>query len=203
MYDKTRYAYNPKGAGLQTDVSNVALSRVHSGFYHIAAADAPAKNSTAVHAAIPLTAVGAGQDIAADITNPAVPRNAIIKGNASGVAGNVVLTGPNYMDEEITETIALNGAAAVEGTKAFKAFTKIHVPPEVHAGTDTVSIGFGDKLGLSCKLSLNTVEECYLNGVKEAAVPTVAIDADAICNNTVLLGSALAGQNVDIFLKVY
>lgn len=203
MYDKTRYAYDPKGGGLQTDVPGVALNRVHEGFYHIAAADAPVKSNTAVHLAIPLTAAADGQDITAGITNPAVPRNAIIKGNAAGVAGDVVLTGKSYSGETITETLALNGATAVEGTKAFASFTNIHVPPEVHAGTDTVSVGFGDKLGLPCKLSMNTVGECFLNGVKEAVAPTVAFDAAAIEGNTVLLNSALNGNAVDIFMKVY
>lgn len=203
MYDKTRFPYDPKGGGLQTDVQGIALNRIHEGFCHIAAADAPAKSNTAVHLAIPLTAAAAGQDITAGITNPAVPRNAIVKGNAAGVAGDVVLTGTDYLGETITETLALNGTAAVEGSKAFASYTSIHVPPEVHAGTDTVSVGFGDKLGLPRRLSMNTVGECYLNGVKEASAPTVTIDASAICNNTVLLGSALAGQDVDIFMKVY
>lgn len=203
MYDQTRFPYNPKGGGIQSDVEGVALNRVHEGFYHIEGADAPAKSNTAVHLAIPLTADAAGQDIIPDITNPAVPRNAIVKGNAAGVVGDVVLTGKDYLGENITETLALNGATAVEGTKAFASYINIHVPQETHAGTDTVSVGFGDKLGLPCKLSLNTIGTCYQNGVKEAAAPTVAIDPSAICNNTVLLGSALAGQDVDIFLKVY
>jgi hypothetical protein len=203
MYDKTRFAYDPKGGGIQTDVPGVALNRVHEGFYHIAAADAPAKTNTGVHTAIALTASAAGQDITTAITNSAVPRNAIVKGNAAGVAGDVLLTGKNFCGAIITETIALNGSTAVEGTKAFASFTNIHVPPEVHAGSDTVSIGFGDKLGLPCLLSLNTVGNCYLNGVKEGAAPTVTFNASAIESNTVLLGSALAGQDVDIFLMVY
>jgi hypothetical protein len=203
MYDKTRFAYDPKGGGIQTDVPGVALNRVHEGFYRITGVDVPAKSNTAIHLAIPLSADVAGQGITTNITNPAVPRNAIIKGNAAGLVGDVVLTGKDFIGETITETIALNGATAVEGSKAFASYTNIHVPPEVHAGTDTVSVGFGDKLGLPCKLSLNTVGECYLNGVREAAAPTVAFNTAAIGNNTVLLGSALNGTDVDIFMKVY
>jgi hypothetical protein len=102
--------------------------------------------ATASHAAIAMT--DATQTITTSITQPDFPRILTIKGNASGITGNVVLTGTDFNGAALTETIALNGATEVLGTKAFKTLTSIALPVEVHAGTDTVSIGRGDKIGL-------------------------------------------------------
>ena len=90
----------------------------------------------------------AAQAITAGITNPDYPRIVTVKGNAAGVVGNVVITGTNILDEEITDTIALNATTEVLGAKAFKTVTKIDLPVEVHAGTDTVSVGVGKKFGM-------------------------------------------------------
>lgn len=157
-----------------------------------------AVSATAVHAAIAQT--DAEQDITADITNPDVPRNVTIKGNASGNAGDVVITGTNRDGAVITETIALSGSSEVVGNKAFATVTNIHLPAEVHAGTDTVSIGRGAKLGLPYKFSLDPVIQAYLNGAREATRPTVVVSASALESNTVLLSSSLAGTAVVVDL---
>lgn len=101
--------------------------------------------ATYVHAAIALTA--STQTVTTSITNPDVPRIVTIKGNASGNAGDVVITGTDFAGTALTETIALNAATEVLGTKAFKTVTSIDLPAETHAGTDTVSIGIGNKVG--------------------------------------------------------
>jgi len=101
-----------------------------------------------VHAAIPLTAAGGGQDITTGITNPDVPRIVSAKANAGGCSGNVVISGTDFNGAAITDTIALSGASEIDGVKAFKTVTNIHVPPETHGGTDTVSIGVHDQIGL-------------------------------------------------------
>ena len=107
-----------------------------------------ASTATATLGATALTAAAGGQDIVEGITNPDVPRNVTATGNAAGIVGNVVITGTNWAGEVITDTIALNGANEVAGVKAFVTVTKVHLPPETHAGTDTVSIGRGNCLGL-------------------------------------------------------
>lgn len=101
--------------------------------------------ATYVHAAIALT--DATQTITTSITNPDFPRIVTVKGNASGITGNVVITGTDINDDALTDTIALNGATEVLGAKAFKTVTSIALPVEVHAGTDTVSVGVGNKIG--------------------------------------------------------
>ncbi len=114
----------------------------------------------------------------------------------------MVIHGTNYNNEVITETIALNGNVAVNGAKAFKTVTQIDLPIQTHAGTDTVSVGFGDSLGLPFKLTHNTVLKTFLNNVLEATAPTVTVSPTAFETNTVDLNSALDGHVVDIYLIV-
>lgn len=195
------YPYNHKmGQKIQTDAPGVALDRAFLAHMLIVAALALAASNTGVHTAVALTAEA--QDVTTEITNPAVPRNLIVKGNAEGIAGDVVIEGTNIAGEEITETIALDGATAVEGAKAFKTVTKITLPAETHEGTDTVSVGWGDKLGLPYKLAHNTVLAVFLDGAKEGTAPTVAVSKTALESNTVDLNSALNGKDVDIYLIV-
>ena len=101
--------------------------------------------ATYVHANITLIQT-LTQDIKTGITNPDYPRILTVKG-VTNVTGNVVITGTDINDAVLTETIASNGAAEVLGTKAFKTVTNINVPPYAVAGTETISIGVGNKIG--------------------------------------------------------
>lgn len=193
--------YDPtKGQTMKTDVPDHLVDRAFLAHFQVAAAKAVGASNTGVHAAIALT--NAIQQVAAAITNPAVPRNIIVKGNAAGIAGNVVIHGTSYGGEVISETIALDGANAVGGNKAFKTVTRIDLPVETHAGTDTVSVGWGDKLGLPYKLAHNTIQDAYLGNTKEAVAPTVTVSAADIESNTIDLNSALNGTIVDAYLIV-
>jgi hypothetical protein len=95
-----------------------------------------AASATGIHAAVTLGA--AAQDVASGITDPDVPRTVTVKGNVSGITGDVVITGPNIDDEVISDTIALNGTNEVEGVKAFKAVTRINFPAQTHTPTAQV-----------------------------------------------------------------
>lgn len=182
------------GRTVQTDVDGVTGSELLPA--EIALGSPAAPSATAVHAAITLSN-GAAQDITTGITNPDVPRNVTIKGNAANEAGDVVITGTNRNGDVITETIALNEANEVVGNKAFKTVTNIHVPARTTAG-DTVSIGRGAKIGLPFFASVNRVLRAFLAGVVEGTAPTVAVDADEIEKNTVALNSTLNGTAVVI-----
>lgn len=192
--------YNPlMGQKLKTDAP-VSVDRAFLAHFQVAASAATVASNINVHAAITLGA--AAQDITTAITQPSVPRNIIIKGNAAGNAGNVVITGTNYADEVITETIALNEATAVAGAKAFKTVTKITVPIQTHAGTDTVSVGTGEVLGLPYKLAHNTVMRAVFDGTVEATAPTVTVSASALESNTVDFDTALNSKALDVYLMV-
>lgn len=185
---------------LTTNVSGVALDRSFISHFQVSAADAVALSADGILSATALTA--STQAITENISNPAIPRNISIVGNAAGITGDVVITGTNFADEVITETIALNATTTVEGNKAFKTVTQIDLPVETNAGTDTVSVGFGDKLGLPYLLEHDTVLKAYLDNAKEGTAPTVATSTTAIESNTIKLNSALDGTIVDAYLIV-
>jgi len=140
-------------------------------------------SATATKAAFALTA-SAQTGITAGITNPDVPRIVTVKGNASGITGNVVVHGTNINDVVISDTIALNGASEVVGAKAFKTVTAIDYPAETNVGTDTVSIGRGVKIGFPAIIS-NT-------GLVIAKNFDGGVDAGTVTASTTVEGSIYA-----------
>lgn len=185
---------------IQTNANGVAVDRAFLAHFQVSAANATASSATGIHEAITLT--GVAQAITTSITQPSTPRNLSVTGNASGITGNVVIKGTNYNGDAITETIALSGTSTVEGTKAFATVAEINLPVETHVGTDAVSIGFGEMLGLPYKLSHNTVLATYLDNAKESTEPTVSVSSTALESNTINLNSALSGKIIDAYLLV-
>lgn len=195
-----RPGFDPKLGRIKTDADGVVIDRAFLAHFQVSADSAVAASNTSVHAAITLPASGTTV-VTTAITNPGVPRGLRIKGNAAGIAGNVVIVGTNYNGDAITETIIAADAGAVDGLKAFKTVTSITVPARTTAG-DTISVGFSDKLGLPYKLTHNTVLAAYLANVKESTAPTLAVSATALESNTIDLNSALDGTIVDVYLMV-
>lgn len=183
----------------QTISSDAKLNPLRGFIARLIYEAAAAKSATAILAATALT--DALQTIITNITDPDVVRNLTIKGNAGGIAGDVVIRGTNYNNDQIEATIALNGATEVLGLKAFKTVDEIDLPVETNVGTDTVSIGVGDSLGLPYKLDRNTVLKTYLDDTLEGTEPTVIASAN-LENNTILLNSALDATDVDVYLIV-
>ena len=73
--------------------------------------------------------------------------------------------------------------------------TKVTVPAMDGTGA-TVSVGFGDKLGIPFTLIKDTVIAAWKNNVREGTLPTVALDSSDVESNTVDLSSALDGTSV-------
>ncbi len=175
----------------------------HVIHFHVAAADAIAADTDGIHAALDGAAHVA---VTTGIANPAVPRN--ITATAGGTAASikaiqVVVTGTNFEDDEITETLpafTVDTEGTVVGNKAFKTVIQIDIPAH-DATSATTAIGWGDKLGLPCKLAYDTVipGKTFLNKVKETTDPTVAVSAAAFESNTIELNSALDGTAVDSY----
>jgi len=190
-------AMNPfMGELIQTNAPGVSCNWVQEADYEISPV---AASVTAVLVNTVLTA--SPQSITTGITNPDVPRNTEIKGALAGSTGSVVITGTDYAGAVITETIALAGTATVAGLKAFATVTQIGLP--VQSGTgDGVSVGLGSKLGLPFTLTKNVVRSAYNNNVLESTDPTVTVDPVNICNNTVTLASAIAGNVIDIYVII-
>lgn len=188
-----------------TDVPGITVLEAILQRLQLTAAQAATASATAVHAAV--TDNGSDQTITTGITNPPYPRN--ITATAGGTAGDikavqVIVTGTDINDAVITETLpafTVNTAGIVVGAKAFKTVTSWVSP--AHDGTGaTVSLGFGDILGLPDKLPWNTVLGAALAGVKEGTAPTVTTSISALSGNTVDLNSALNGTAVEILYAV-
>lgn len=155
--------------------------------------------ATSLMAATALTA-GAQAAFSTGLSSPAVCRNVTVKGNASGITGDVVVHGKNILGATISETIALSGASEVVGAKAFAVVSSVDLPAETHAGTDTVSVGMGAKLGLPVRQAYDRLINAYLAGVREGTRPTVVISSSAVESNTVALSSTLNGSAVVVDL---
>lgn len=195
----TPYKHN-FGQIIDTDVDGVSVDRSFLAHFQIAAAKATAASNVNVHAAVTLGETGT--NVTTAITNPSVPRNIIIKGNASGMIGDVGITGTNYKGEAITEVLTVNGATAVVGTKAFKTVTLLQFPGKTNASGDTVSVGTGEILGLPYLLAHNTVLETFKDNALESTAATVTVSATAIEGNTIDLASTLNSKVIDVYLIV-
>jgi hypothetical protein len=200
------YPHNPlMGQQLQSDVPGVNVDESFLAHVQFSAANAVVSAVAGVHAAV--TDNGAIQTITTGITQPGTPKNitATTDGTAADIkAVQVIIHGTNYLDEVISETLPVfteNTKTTVLGNKAFKTVTSFVLPIMDGTGA-TVSIGFGEKLGLPYKLSHNTVQKAFLNNALEGTAPTVTVSATEICNNTVDLNSALDGHVVDVYLFV-
>lgn len=168
--------YDPSmGQTIKTDVKGVGVDRAFLAHFQVSAADAVANSNTGVHAGIILSA--GASNLAVNLTSPAVPRALRIKGNVAGIAGNVVLTGTNFSDEVITDTIATNGNAVVEGTKAFKSVTSVALPARTHVPalqSETVAVTTGtDKIAT---LVVRVTAANMPNSAKDVNVPVVLAD---------------------------
>lgn len=201
------YPFNPLlGQLMQTGVKGVSVDRGFLAHFQVSAANAVAADADGVHAAIACSA-DTTVTVETGFTAPAVPRS--ITATAGGTAGSikavkVKVYGTNYLDEAISEELdafTVDTAGVVESDKAFKTVTKVEIPAMDGAGV-TVTIGFGDKLGLPFKLAHNTVLFAFLDNTKEGTAPTVTTSATDFEGNTLDLNSDLAGKVVDAYLIV-
>lgn len=192
------YPFNPNlGQKIQGEAGVVPFDRGFVGHYRIAPA---AISAVAVLAATALTT--GVQTITAGITNPDFPRTVTVKGNAAGIAGNVVVTGKNAAGVTITDTIALNAATEVEGVKAFKEVTSIQLPIKTNGSGDTVSIGMAKKFGMPAILA-NAA--CLLVKLFDGSADTgsLTVDSDEVEKNLFALNGTPNGAKVmDLFFIV-
>jgi len=141
-----------------------------------------------VHAAITL-ADGSTTVVTTAITNPDIPRNLQILGNAAGIVGDVVFDGTDINDAALAETIVANGTNTVPGAKAFKTVTSITVPAR-NAPGDTIAIGDGLLLGLKQALTAATQVTMTLVDRAVAAPGAIAVSSSAVASNTIDMSGA-------------
>lgn len=113
-----------------------------------------------------------------------------------GETAAVILTAKVAAANDTTLNIAIDdgtGDGASEGVTT--AATSANTTPGV--APDTLTIGWGDKLGLGAKLAGVHHLSTYLNNVVEENAPAFAVSATALESNTIDLNSALNGTAVE------
>lgn len=133
------------------------------------------------------------------ITDPDVPRVLSITGNAGTVTGDVVISGLDALDNEITDTITTNGTNTVNGTKAFKTVTSITLPAR-GAESDEISVGTTSSLGINRVVSVGIPIYASVGGTSEGTLPEIntAVNLE---ENLITFDTALDGSSV--FLCYY
>ena len=130
--------------GVVTDVVDkreFIMQRVISQHFQ----DLLAADTDGIHAAI--TGNGAIQNITTAITNPDYARNgSITVTNVATPSGDVKLIGI-VMGKNDEESITIIPGSTAHGNKPFDSISKIVIPAGVSA-SDTVTVGFSDKIGL-------------------------------------------------------
>lgn len=88
---------------------------------------------------------------------PDVPRNLTVTHTAVSTAdtlGTIAIVGTDYAGNALTETLTPSNGTVVAGTKAFRSVTSITGAGWViAAGNDTVTVGYGDLIGLPVQLA--------------------------------------------------
>lgn len=120
---------------------------------------------------------------------PDFPRNVQLVASGATTA-NVVVNGTNIRGENLSETIALNGATPVLGLHAFKTITSIVLP---NVATTTISVGIGAKLGLDRRMTEASVIDAYATGTRETTAATATNSPSSTSLNTITTNTAPNG----------
>ena len=156
-----------------TYVANEFASKFRVHAQRWLAPDAPAVDNVLASTLL-TTAV---QTVTTGITQPDFPRILCVDGGDGNVTGNVVITGTDIRGNVISNTIALSGTNTVNGTKAFKTVTSIRLPVYAVAGTETVSVGVSDKLGLEMIPYIAVAISAHHGATLEGTLPTITLGA--------------------------
>ncbi len=154
---------------------------------------APALGANAAVLAATALADGVTTIVTSGITSPDVPRVLAIKGNAASCAGVVAIEGFDANGMPLTEEIALNGATAVVGVKAFARVRRVVLPARAASG-NTVSVGTGNLLGLWHALAADVRLVTTFDGAADAG--TLAIDPAVVAKNLFTPAGTLDGAKV-------
>jgi len=208
----TYYPFNGElDQTIQSSVADENPDRAFIAHLQFSAAEAATADIDAVHAAITDAGDGTASTVTTGFTDPPCPRNItatsddVTGDNADVKAVQVIVTGTNYLDEVITETLpvfTVNSSDTVAGASAFKTVTQVVIPAMDTPYDATVSIGFGDILGLPYERGTLSCLAAYLDATLEATVPTIASHSSNIEANTMDLDSALNDTAVDAYIVV-
>lgn len=154
------------------------------------------------HAAITLGA--AAQDITSNITNPDVARQILITKSAATIDDDVVITGTDIAGNTIIDTIDMAGAGSTKVSHyAFKTITNIHVPIQTNVGTDTLTFGSNEVLGLPYMFDHNTIVKVVTATNGNEATYVLTMDDSVLAENMLsITGYSCAGTKVHVYFMV-
>ena len=167
MFVKNKYA---------TYVGHKFLGKFYEVVQKWTAPDAPGADDV-LSATLLTTAV---QTVSSGITNPDFPRVVSVTGGDGNVTGDVVVTGKNIRNESVTDTIASNGAGTVDGVVAFKSVSSVQLPVYAVGGSETISVGITDKLGLQCIPWSTSVESEHNANAADTGGAILTRDSDEV-----------------------
>ena len=197
------HQHRPSQVGqVVSDVAGRILSEVRTLLLQWTAAEAVAASNNGVHAAVQDN--GALQTISTGIGALPCPRN--IRAVPGGTAGDIKAVSITVYGKrngvsisEVLPAFTADSTNAVEGNKIFDS-VDYYTQPAMDGTGATVSLGWGEKLGLPLKLERNTVLMAFKGDTREGTAPTVAVSATALESNSVDLNSALDGNKVEVYL---
>ena len=136
------------------------------------------------------------------LAQPDVPRNVIGTVNASTYLA-LKLTGTDIANATITENLTWAAETGVKAsTKAFRTVTRIDATLAANQTAKTVKLGTGNLLGLSSKLSRNSVLAEFVNGARETTAGTVTTSSTVLSLNTIDTYTAPGGYVTVVYYVV-
>lgn len=114
-----------------------------------------------------------------DTANAPFGQNITIVLSGAG-AGNVVVSGRDYLGQPMSEQITTNGATPVAGKKAFMWLDSIYIPT---IGAVTANIGWGSQLGMPYKATA-VLEEVAAGAKATSGTLTAPVLTDPQTNTT-------------------
>lgn len=206
MYSMASYKHN-FGQTITTDAEGVAVDRAFLA--HINIPKPVAADSDGMVDGVECT-TGAEADplvITTFTTQPDWPRNIVVVVAATTTghiaAGDIVVKGINFADEEITEThtVTADTAGTFTGTVAFKEVTSVTVPVQ-DGDSVTVDVGWGKVFGIPYLLEAD--EQVILKLFnKSTDSGKVTPDASDIEKNVIALNGTPDGlKDIDLYVIV-
>lgn len=180
---------------LGTDVYDVSFNEMSLGHFGLSEAQTIASNTTGILATEALITTVKTKAI---VTTMPYARNlTVVASKAAAASAKVVVNGTDIDNKPISESFTLSGATPVIGAKAFKTVTSAVLP--IKATDETVSIGWGELIGLPIRLAQAPLTFVLKDGVADTA-PTFTTDTTDLSKNTIDFNGSLAGKVYDVFL---
>lgn len=183
---------------LRTDVSGLSVKQNRIAHIHLTEDQACVLDTDGI---LDGTALTDEVQVITEFLNPMpFARNVtIVASGATATGAKALIEGTNMADKPISEELTLNGATPVVGAKAFKTIKAITLP--IAEATETVDVGWGDKLGLPFMLNGKPLAFALQDGTFESNAPALTVDDDEVEKNTIDLNSALHSEKaVDIYI---